>query len=172
MKFQHPATITHPILTFTLDLLWQNLVMRFFLFGQLTTIFNFLIFILATCVLNNPALEGPNVAILLALCRLFMYFLGMGRLLYWHSHQSFRAFSGNELVSFSTPFRCKMAIPKYLFQGTEMMSFFLMVDLLCMLGSEPMIHCIDSEHLLQCLGNIEMVELVISNAHDRPRFNL
>jgi len=149
VKFQHPATITHPILTFTLDLLWQNLVMRFFLFGQLTTNFNFLIFILATCVLNNPALEGPNMAIFLALCRLFMYFLGMGRLLYWHSHQSFRAFAGNELVSFSTPFHCKMAIPKYLFQGTEMMSFFLMVDLLCMLGSEPIIHCIDSEQLLQ-----------------------
>ena len=124
MKFQHPATITHPILTFTLDLLWQNLVMRFFLFGQLTSIFNFLIFILATCVLNNPGWESPNMAILLALCRLLMYFLGMGRLLYWHSHQSFRAFSSNELVSakLTNPwrFRCfSMAIPKYLFQGTE-----------------------------------------------------
>ena len=34
------------------------------------------------------------------------------------------------------------------------MSFLLMVDLLCMLGCEPMIHCIDSEQLLRCLGNI------------------
>lgn len=112
------------------------------------------------------------MAIFLALCRLFMYFLGMGRLLYWHSHQSFRAFAVNELVCFSTPFRCKMAIPKYLFQGTEMMSFFLMVDLLCMLGSEPMIHCIDSEQLLQCLGSMKMVQLVVSNTDDRPMFNL
>ena len=48
----------------------------------------------------------------------------------------------------------------FFFQGLfgrpseEMMSFLLMVDLLCMLGCEPMIHCIDSEQLLRCLGNI------------------
>jgi len=35
VKFKHPRTIMHPILTFVLDLLWENLAMRSFFFRPL-----------------------------------------------------------------------------------------------------------------------------------------
>lgn len=37
VKFNHPRTIMHPILTFTLDLLWERLAMRFFLRDRFLT---------------------------------------------------------------------------------------------------------------------------------------
>lgn len=40
VRFNHPQTITHPILTFSLDLLWERMAKHFFLKDRVLTIFN------------------------------------------------------------------------------------------------------------------------------------
>eukprot|EP00913_Durusdinium_trenchii_P009593 g9013.t1 len=54
VRFNHPQTIMHPILTFSLDLLWEKLAKRFFLMDRVLTMFNCVIFVLAECLLNQP----------------------------------------------------------------------------------------------------------------------
>ncbi|CAL1155366.1 unnamed protein product [Cladocopium goreaui] len=49
IRFNHPQTIMHPILTFSLDLLWDRLAKRFFIMDRILTVVNCLIFILAEC---------------------------------------------------------------------------------------------------------------------------
>ena len=152
MKFKHPGIITHPILTFTLDLLWQQLVMGFFLSGQLMTIFNFIIFILAGCYLNNPAMETPVTTKLLLAARLLVYIFGMGRLLWWHALQMYKAVANNDVRrcrKFLGPVGLDFVIPKYLERGTETIGLLLTVDMLGMLALEPMIHCISPDEILQ-----------------------
>jgi len=40
VRFNHPQTIMHPILTFTLDLLWDKMAKWFFLQDRILTIIN------------------------------------------------------------------------------------------------------------------------------------
>eukprot|EP00435_Cladocopium_sp_Y103_P060572 s983_g22.t1 len=152
VKFKHPGIITHPILTFTLDLLWQRLVMGYFLSGQLMTVFNFIIFILANCYLNNPSKETPVTTKLLLVARLWVYIFGMGRRLWWHALQMYKAFANNDVRrcrKFLGPIGVGFIIPKYLGHGTEMTGLLLTADMLGMLALEPMIHCISAEEILQ-----------------------
>ena len=152
VKFKHPGIITHPILTFTLDLLWQRLVIGYFLSGQLMTLFNFAMFILAGCYLNNPAMETPVTTTLLLVARLLVYIVGMGRLLWWHTLQMYKAVANNDVWrcrKFLGPIGVGFIIPKYLQRGTERIGLLLTMDMLGMLAFEPLIHCISPDQILQ-----------------------
>jgi len=152
VKFKHPGIITHPILTFTLDLLWQRLVIGYFLSGQLMTLFNFVMFILAGCYLNNPAMETPVTTTLLLVARLLVYIVGMGRLLWWHTLQMYKAVANNDVWrcrKFLGPIGVGFIIPKYLQRGTERIGLLLTMDMLGMLAFEPLIHCISPDQILQ-----------------------
>ncbi|CAK9049710.1 unnamed protein product [Durusdinium trenchii] len=73
VRFNHPKTIMHPILTFTLDLLWDKLAMRFFVSDRILTLINFLIFLLSGCYLNQLEMEDARAsAVILACARICM----------------------------------------------------------------------------------------------------
>lgn len=140
VKFKHPRTIMHPILTFVLDLLWENLAMRTFFLDRLWTIISFMIFLSASCFLNQPAMmQKPANKYGLAAARLLVYVVGLGRLLYWHTMQFYRSSMSNEVKNFAC-----LRVPRYLLQGQGMVSFLLMINMTCMIMAEPMIHCLGS----------------------------
>eukprot|EP00438_Fugacium_kawagutii_P006462 Skav206259 [mRNA] locus=scaffold265:1550:5469:- [translate_table: standard] len=81
--------------------------------------------------------------------------LGLCRLLWWHSMQIHKAIASNDVHRFSWSFlgRCSgasLCIPKYLSRGTELTSLLLTLDLMGMLATEPMIHCMgDANEIVQ-----------------------
>ncbi|CAL1127382.1 unnamed protein product [Cladocopium goreaui] len=148
VRFNHPQpfgracepswepTIMHPILTFSLDLLWEKLAKRFFLMDRVLTMFNCIIFILAECILNAPTLMDHLVIKVLAGGRFLVYSVGFCRLLYWHSVQCCRACKDGALTRI-----CGVKIPQYLTRSSDILSLLLMMDLLAMMTVEPMFHC-------------------------------
>lgn len=137
VRFNHPQTIMHPILTFSLDLLWEKLAKRFFLMDRVLTMFNCIIFILAECILNAPTLmDHPVINKVLAGGRFLVYSVGFCRLLYWHSVQCCRACKDGALTRI-----CGVKIPQYLTRSSDILSLLLMMDLLAMMTVEPMFHC-------------------------------
>eukprot|EP00434_Breviolum_minutum_P034013 symbB.v1.2.030101.t1/scaffold3351.1/size58635/3 len=140
VKFKHPRTIMHPILTFVLDLLWENLAMRSFFFDRLLTVISFIVYLLATCFLNQRALiEKPPTKYCLVAARTLVYGMGFGRLLYWHTLQAYRSLVNKDLKKLFC-----LSVPRYLLHGAEMCSFALMINMIVMLMVEPLVHCLGS----------------------------
>ena len=138
VRFNHPQTIMHPILAFSLDLLWERLALRFFLMDRVLTILNCIIFVLAECYLNQKSMiNDPLTSKVLAAARLLVYTLGFFRLVYWHTCQVYSAYRHK-----ATTKVCGLSFPQYLCRGSAILSFLIMVDLLCMLTVEPMLHCL------------------------------
>ena len=126
VKFNHPKTIMHPILTFTLDLLWEKLAMRLFVLDRVLTLVNFILFLLSGCYLNQLALgASDNVPlIILAVCRCLVYTMGFGRLLYMHTVDIYQSFAKNTFKKI-----CGVDIPLYLCNGPDFISFILMTNM-------------------------------------------
>ena len=87
----------------------------------------------------------------LAVARVFIYGLGFGKLLYWHTQQFYQAYAKG-----STKKICGVSVPQYL-QGAELLSLFLMLDLVLMVFLEPMINCLAADEILefQCAAYTE-----------------
>lgn len=138
VRFNHPQTIMHPILAFSLDLLWERLALRFFLMDRVLTILNCIIFVLAECYLNQSSMiKDPLTSKVLAAARILVYTLGFFRLVYWHICQVYSAYRHK-----ATTKVCGLSFPQYLCRGSAILSFLIMADLLCMLTVEPMLHCL------------------------------
>eukprot|EP00435_Cladocopium_sp_Y103_P003451 s1476_g1.t1 len=138
VRFNHPQTIMHPILTFSLDLLWDRLAKRFFIMDRILTVVNCFIFILAECWLVQAGeMPEPNKTIL-AVGRLLVYTLGFCRLLYWHINQTFLAYRHKNLTKINK----HIYIPYYLTRGSSLISFMLMLNLLAMMMVEPLFICL------------------------------
>lgn len=135
VRFNHPQTIMHPILTFTLDLLWDKMAKWFFLQDRILTIINCIIFVAAECLMNGRE-DDPTMSLLLAVMRGLVYTLGFCRLLYWHLRQIVFSFRNKEFAPFAG-----FWAPRYLTRGSHALSFMLMLDLLAMMTVEPMLHC-------------------------------
>eukprot|EP00435_Cladocopium_sp_Y103_P041624 s702_g11.t1 len=141
VHFNHPQTIMHPILAFSLDLLWENLALRFFLMDRVLTVFNCIMFILAECYLNQASMiSDPTTSMVLFVARCLVYTLGFFRLVYWHTCHVYKAYRQK-----ATTRICGLVLPQYLCRGSAILSFLIMVDLLCMLTVEPMVHCLGSK---------------------------
>ncbi|CAK9102503.1 Retrovirus-related Pol polyprotein from transposon TNT 1-94 [Durusdinium trenchii] len=138
VRFNHPQTIMHPILTFSLDLLWEKLAKRFFLMDRVLTMFNCVIFVLAECLLNQPDwIVDPTMSKVIGGFRFLVYTIGFGRLLYWHCCQFYKGYRHGAV----TKLAC-FKFPSYLFRSSDLLSFCLMCDLLAMATVEPMFHCL------------------------------
>ncbi|CAK9001133.1 Retrovirus-related Pol polyprotein from transposon TNT 1-94 [Durusdinium trenchii] len=139
IRFNHPKTIMHPILTFSLDLLWEKLAKRFFLMDRVLTMINCVIFLLAACLLDHD--NSPQVV---AGFRVLVYTIGFGRLLYWHCCQFYNGYRHGAV----TKLAC-FKFPSYLFRTSDLLSFCLMCDLLATATVEPMFHCLgQTEHVI------------------------
>eukprot|EP00438_Fugacium_kawagutii_P003756 Skav233319 [mRNA] locus=scaffold3767:250250:260784:- [translate_table: standard] len=186
VRFNHPQTIMHPILTFSLDLLWERMAKWFFLKDRVLTMFNCalaihtslhdsveilcsqapqkkqmkqlanwhfggmmqcniplllgVIFIVSQCLLNNrDALEDPTTSMVVASIERGpqVYCIGFGRLLYWHARQIFLSFKHKDFALF-----WGFWVPRYLTNGSHILGFLLMLDLLAMATVEPIFYCL------------------------------
>lgn len=160
IRFNHPQTIMHPILTFSLDLLWDRLAKRFFIMDRILTVVNCLIFILAECWLVQAGeIPEPNKTIL-AVGRVLVYTLGFCRLLYWHINQTFLAYRHKNLTKINK----HIWIPYYLTRGSSLISFMLMLNLLAMMMVEPLFMCLakSEESLVQfeCQNYTDIMSLL------------
>eukprot|EP00439_Symbiodinium_sp_Y106_P042510 s3805_g5.t1 len=139
--FRDPRTITHPILVFTLDLIWEKLVMRYFLLDRLWTLVTFVIYIVAQSVLNQKVyLENHELHLFVGIARLMVYLIGLGRLLFWHGTQIYRAFVHKDYMVMRW-----LRIPSYLAQWDQQLSLLLTANLFLMLAVEPVCHCFGTE---------------------------
>ncbi|CAK9034042.1 unnamed protein product [Durusdinium trenchii] len=141
VKFNHPKTIMHPILTFTLDMLWERLAMRIFLKDQVLTLINFVLFLLSACVLNHFDSDASKYC--LAVVRLLVYIMGFGKLLYLHSEAMVKAFATGSFKKVG-PF----SVPQYLTNGPDFIGLLLMLDMMAMLTVEPMVRCLGADNQL------------------------
>ncbi|CAK9064046.1 unnamed protein product [Durusdinium trenchii] len=129
IRFDHPQTIMHPILAFSLDMLWDKLALRYFIMDRILTIFNCFIFIIAECILNHPdLLEDATFSKVLAAARILVYTVGFLRLLYWHVSQTFIAYRSKALVK-----GCGLWLPQYLTRGAAKISLLLCLTMLAMM---------------------------------------
>jgi len=139
--FRDPRTITHPILVFALDLIWEKLVMRYFLLDRLWTLVTFVIYIAAQSVLNQKVyLENHELHLWVGIARLMVYLIGLGRLLFWHGTQMYRAFVHKDYMVMRW-----LRIPSYLAQWDQQLSLLLTANLFMMLAVEPVRHCFGIE---------------------------
>ena len=147
VRFNHPQTIMHPILTFSLDLLWDRLAKRFFVMDRILTVVNCLIFIVAECWLVQAGDIPEPTSTILAVGRILVYTLGFCRLLYWHISQTFLAYRHKVLTQINK----HVWIPYYLTRGSSLISFMLMINLLAMMMVEPLFICLakDEDRLVQ-----------------------
>lgn len=138
VRFNHPQTIMHPILTFTLDLLWEKMAKWYFLKDRLLTVINSIIFVTAQCLMSGiEVAQDPTASLFLAVGRALVYAMGFCRLLYWHVRQIILSFVNKDFA----PFSC-FWVPRYLTRGSHFLSFILMLNLLAMMTVEPMFHCL------------------------------
>ncbi|CAL1161537.1 unnamed protein product, partial [Cladocopium goreaui] len=139
IKYNNPKTIMHPILVFVLEVLWVNLAKRSFFLDRVLTMVSFVVFLLATCFLTQPALqENPTAETSLAVARILVYSLGFVRLLYWHTSEIFRSYRQKD-----TEKAFALRLPRYLVAGgPELFSFFLMLNMIAMMAVEPLFHCL------------------------------
>eukprot|EP00435_Cladocopium_sp_Y103_P026044 s3195_g6.t1 len=141
VKYDNPKTIMHPILVYVLDILWTHLAKRSFFLDRVLTMISFVVFLLATCFLNQPSLlENPTAETCLAVARILVYSLGFVRLLYWHSSEFFRAYRHQDTEKVFT-----LKLPRYLMRGPELFSFALMLNMVAMMTVEPLFHCLAAE---------------------------
>eukprot|EP00435_Cladocopium_sp_Y103_P030684 s610_g7.t1 len=71
----------------------MNRAKRSFFLDRVLTMISFVVFLLATCFLNQPSLVGnPTAETCLAVARILVYSLGFMRLLYWHTVEICRAY--------------------------------------------------------------------------------
>lgn len=144
VKYDNPKTIMHPILVFVLDILWTHLAKRSFFLDRVLTMISFVVFLLATCFLNQPSLlENPTAETCLAVARILVYSLGFVRLLYWHSSEFFRAYRHQDTEKVFAP-----KLPRYLMRGPELFSFALMLNMIAMMTVEPLFHCLVAQETI------------------------
>ncbi|CAE7385153.1 unnamed protein product [Symbiodinium natans] len=124
ISFKDPRTITHPILVFSLDLIWEKLVMRHFLQDRLWTLITFIVYILAQSVLNQKVyLDDHTLHNYMGIARMMVYLVGLGQLLFW-------------LLPLAVPAVlavCSNGLKGYLAQWEQQVSLALTVNLFGML---------------------------------------
>ncbi|CAL1136964.1 unnamed protein product [Cladocopium goreaui] len=141
VKYNNPKTIMHPILVFVLEVLWTHLAKRSFFLDRVLTMISFVVFLLATCFLNQPHMIGnPTAETCLAVARILVYSLGFVRLLYWHTSEFFRSYRHKDLEKVFS-----LNVPRYLMRGPELFSFALMLNMIAMMTVEPLFHCLRDE---------------------------
>eukprot|EP00438_Fugacium_kawagutii_P032806 Skav211943 [mRNA] locus=scaffold1086:734087:740733:- [translate_table: standard] len=140
VKYDNPKTIMHPMLVFVLDLIWTNLAKRSFFTDRVLTMISFVVFLLATCFLNQPGMhENPTTRTCLTISRILVYSLGFIRLFYWHTLGIFRAYRHKDTEKVFA-----VKLPRYLMRGNELFSFALMLNMIAMMTVEPLFHCLGS----------------------------
>eukprot|EP00438_Fugacium_kawagutii_P018866 Skav221112 [mRNA] locus=scaffold233:81502:84844:+ [translate_table: standard] len=141
VKYDNPKTIMHPMLVFVLDLIWTHLAKRSFFLDRVLTMISFMLFLLATCFLNQPDMhQNPTTETCLTISRILVYTLASIRLFYWHT------------VAIVMAYCCKdtekvlgVSLPCYLMRGSELFSFALMCNMIGMITVEPLVHCMGAK---------------------------
>lgn len=138
VRFDHPQTIMHPILAFSLDLLWDKLALRYFLMDRVLTVFNCIIFILSECILSHPSVLQISSMMPKVVFggRCLVYTMGFLRLVYWHTLEICNAYRHKALSNVHGVW-----VPQYLTRGAAIISFILTLDMLAMMTVEPLFHC-------------------------------
>ncbi|CAE7500497.1 unnamed protein product [Symbiodinium natans] len=145
ISFKNAKIIQHPIIVFTTDLLWSRLVLRVFLCDRAWTAVTFVFYIFSQCVLNQPHfLEKQVLRYVLFATRLLVYICGLGRLLYWHCRETFRASRRKDMVKF----RC-LSFPAYWKEFEHRISLGLLFVLVGMLFVEPMMYCLNADDVVE-----------------------
>eukprot|EP00913_Durusdinium_trenchii_P010676 g10016.t1 len=147
VRFKNPGLIVHPILVFVSDLVWDKLARSYFLWDQIFRLVNFVIFLISACFMNRAeVMLDPVWSKFLMAARVLVYTMGFGKLLYSHIYEMHKASVRKERVFFGEwKQMLGIRVPKYLLKTTEMLSFFLMVDMAFMLTAEPLLHCFGYE---------------------------
>ncbi|CAK9004974.1 unnamed protein product [Durusdinium trenchii] len=141
VRFKNPGLIVHPILVFVSDLVWDKLARSYFLWDQIFRLVNFVIFLISACFMNRAeVMLDPVWSKFLMAARVLVYTMGFGKLLYSHIYEMHKASVRKEWKQM-----LGIRVPKYLLKTTEMLSFFLMVDMAFMLTAEPLLHCFGYE---------------------------
>ena len=157
INFRDPRTITHPILVFTLDLIWEKLVMRHFLLDRAWTVISFAIYIIAQSVLNQKVyLDNQELHNYMGIARMVVYVVGLGQLLFWHGTQICHSFARKDFTK-----KWCLHIPGYLAQWEQQVSLALTADLLGMLLMEPVCHCfgVSQEHMIALTCEVYTLEM-------------
>ncbi|CAK9021335.1 Retrovirus-related Pol polyprotein from transposon TNT 1-94 [Durusdinium trenchii] len=140
MHFKDPKVIVHPILMFVLDLLWEKLILRFFVSDQIFRAVNFIIYLFAACFFNtDEAIADPVMSKMLAASRLLVYILGFGYLLTTNIRELWKHMSSLE-EDHRRLGACRKC-PEFLKKTSGVLSFLLMMNLAVMLTVEPLLHC-------------------------------
>eukprot|EP00438_Fugacium_kawagutii_P018862 Skav221108 [mRNA] locus=scaffold233:48017:51407:+ [translate_table: standard] len=138
VKYDNPKTIMHPMLVFVLDLIWTRLAKRSFFLDRVLTMISFMLFLLATCFLNQPNMhQNPTTETCLTISRILVYSLAFIRLFYWHTRGIFTAYRHKD-----TEKVFGVSLPCYLMRGNELFSFALMCNMIGMMTVEPLFHCL------------------------------
>eukprot|EP00438_Fugacium_kawagutii_P006054 Skav218237 [mRNA] locus=scaffold4566:182185:185298:+ [translate_table: standard] len=144
VKYDNPKTIMHPILVFVLDIIWTHLAKNMFFRDRVLTMVSFVVFLLATCLLNQPSMI-QNAEICLTISRILVYSLGLVRLLYCHTARIFVSYRDQD-----TEQLFDLSIPRYLMHGNEVFSLALALNMIGMMMVEPLFLCLQAAATYDC----------------------
>eukprot|EP00927_Polykrikos_kofoidii_P033473 TRINITY_DN282_c0_g1_i7.p1 TRINITY_DN282_c0_g1~~TRINITY_DN282_c0_g1_i7.p1 ORF type:complete len:1106 (-),score=182.29 TRINITY_DN282_c0_g1_i7:180-3497(-) len=141
IKEKDPKLVCHPVLALQSDLLWDRVARRVFLQSKSWSVLNLAIFIISQAVLSRQE-STEAMRIVIAICRIFIYCLSLGTILFSQSRQTTRAIRLKDFMNLSK----YVKIPKYFETWQEVASFALMLLLVAMLVSEPILFCLDYDN--------------------------
>jgi len=139
-KAEDPRIVCHPTLTLLADTIWNGIACRSFLFRKSWFLFTLSIFIVSQAVLNhiNQGSAGEIQRVTTFSFRAFIYVFSMGQMLFAHISRTIKGYRrGNTLKLFG-----KVPIPAYLSNWQDSANLILMLELMVMLASEPVFHCL------------------------------
>merc|ERR1719277_1464886 len=145
VKAKDPKLVCHPSLVVLSDRVWTGVAMRSFLFRKSWFLLTLLIFIVSQSILEHlhdgEKYDWERYTSFSFRC--FIYVLSMGQMIYNHSSRTLRSYAN---IATQTVKVSGIRIPRYLDNWQEVANLLLLINLLVMVGFEPIVHCMQDNH--------------------------
>jgi len=134
--FGDPVVVCHPVINLLSDVVWSGLASMSFLYAKSWTTITLTIFLTSQSIISRLDADDSMNRFLVFACRVFIYGLSLGHFLHAHVTKVYAATRSKmyRWVGY-------VAIPEYLEDWHEAVSFALMLSLIAMLFLEPIIWC-------------------------------
>jgi len=149
---QDPKIACHPVISYTIDLVWAGVAARAFLYRKAWLLLTSCAFMFSQAILNSGLHDGVSdclwIRAAILFCRCFIYMVSWPSLVMMHIRRGRADLKAKNVVRIG-----RLALPAHLKEFNSIVSMSLCVILLVMLCLCPVLHCLgkpssNGEHLL------------------------
>jgi len=149
--FQDPSVMCDPVVALVTDTVWDKLVFHNFLFSKIWFLFTLIVFSTGQSILTHHGegedeLTSQEELFGVFALRVFIYIFSMGVQVRHHIYHMFRSIRMGDFIWIG-----QLPIPAYLQVWQETVGLMLTIDLLALIASEPILHCL-THHMEKTFG--------------------